>query len=334
MKILILFDLARPTTPDEDFNTPRALRSEDKRTEADLHDCLKRLGHEVGTLAAHDNVRDIFDKVEAFEPDVVFNVCESFHSDRSHEPNIPALLDLMKVRYTGAGPEALMLCKDKALAKKLLTYHNVRVADFVVSHKEHPLRSLKKLGFPVFVKPINEESSDGISLASFAKNEGEALERAHYIHEKLCTDALIEEYIDGRELTLGVLGNARLTVFPPQEIFFGATPDDGAPKFATAKAKWDEAYRRKWGIRNGPAAELPEGLAPKLEKLARRAYRVLNIRGLGRIDLRLTAEGEAVVIEANPNPSLGKDDDFAASAARVGISYDALIQKILENAVR
>ena len=334
MKILILFDLARPTTPDEDFNTPRALRAEDMRTEADVHDCLRRLGHEVDTLAAHDNVRDIFDKVEAFRPDVVFNVCESFRSDRSHEPNIPALLDLMKVRYTGAGPDALMLCKDKALAKKLLTYHNVRVADFVVSHKDHPLRNLRKLGFPAFVKPIGEESSDGISLASFARNAEEALDRARYIHEKLGTDALIEEYIDGRELTLAVLGNARLLVFPPQEIFFGEVPDDGAPRFATAKAKWDDGYRKKWGIRNGPAGTLPEGLGAKLEKLARRAYRVLNIRGLGRIDLRLTPEGEAVVIEANPNPSLGREDDFVRSAEQAGIPYDALIQKILENAVR
>jgi D-alanine-D-alanine ligase len=334
VKILILFDLARPTTPDESFSTPRALRDEDKRTEADVLDCLKRLGHEVDTLAAHDNVRDVFEKVDTFKPDVVFNVCESFHADRVHEPSIPALLALMKVRYTGAGPEALMLCKDKALAKKLLSFHKVRVADFVVSRKDHPLRRLRKFSFPAFVKPTNEESSDGISKASFAKNEEEALERARFVHEKLGTDALIEEYIDGRELTIGVLGNTRLTVFPPRELFFGEAPEDGAPKFATAKAKWDDAYRKKWGIHNGPAAPLPEGLEPKLRKIARRAYRVLNIRGLGRIDLRLTSSGEAVVIEANPNPSLGKTDDFVLGAAGVGIEYDALIQKILENAVR
>src|SRR4029077_2191173 len=120
-----------------------------------------------------------------------------------------------------------------------------------------------------------------------------------------------EEYIDGRELTVGVLGNTRLTVFPPQEIFFGDVPEDGAPRFATAKAKWDEGYRKKWGIRNGPAAPLPPGVDKKLEKIARRVYRILQIRGLGRLDVRLTAAGEVVVIEANPNPSLARDDDFA-----------------------
>ena len=337
MRILILFDLYRPLAEGEEFVTGAALRAAEKNTEADLLECLKRLDHDVTTLAVHDSVRTIFDKVDTFKPDVVFNVCESFNSDRSHEANIPALLDLMKVRYTGAGPDALMLCKDKALAKKLLTYHGVRVANFVVSQKEHPLRNLKRFKYPAFVKPLNEESSDGISKASFAKSESEALERAKFIHDKLATDALIEEYIDGRELTVGVLGNTRLTVFPPQEIFFGEAPEGTpgeAPRFATAKAKWDEGYRKKWGIRNGPAGPLPAGIEAKLEQVARRVYRVLQIRGLGRLDVRVTAGGEVVVIEANPNPSLAKDDDFVQSAARAGIEYDALIQKVLENAVR
>jgi D-alanine-D-alanine ligase len=210
----------------------------------------------------------------------------------------------------------------------------VRVANFVVSQREHPLRNLKHFQYPAFVKPRNEESSDGISKASFAKSESEALDRARFIHEKLGADALIEEYIDGRELTVGVLGNTRLTVLPPQEIFFGEMDEDGAPKFATARAKWDEAYRKRWGIRNGPAAKLPDGVDKRLEKIARRVYRILHIRGLGRLDVRLTGAGEVVVIEANPNPSLARDDDFAMSAARAGIEYDALVQKILENAVR
>src|SRR6185295_10278566 len=106
--------------------------------------CLQRLGHDVETLAVYDNVTHIVEKLKAFLPDVVFNLSESFHHDRSHEPNIPALLELMKVRYTGAGPDALMLCKDKALAKKVLTYHHVRVPHFVVSHRARPLRHLRR----------------------------------------------------------------------------------------------------------------------------------------------------------------------------------------------
>jgi D-alanine-D-alanine ligase len=148
---------------------------------------------------------------------------------------------------------------------------------------------------------------------------------------------LVEEYIDGRELTVGVLGNARLTILPAQEIFFGdgtAEDDPSAPRFATAKAKWDDAYRKKWGIRNGPAAALPPGVEEHLAKVARRVFRILHIRGLGRIDVRLTPAGEVFVIEANPNPSLGKDDDFAQAAARGGIPYDDLVKRVLDNAVR
>lgn len=332
MKILILFDIARHADPEETF-AERALKEEDKPTELDVLKCLKRLGHEVETLAVFDNVAAIVEKLTAYAPDVVFNLTESFYHDRSHEPNIPALLELMKVRYTGSGPEALLLCKDKALAKKVLTYHRVRLPRFVVSHKARPLRRLRRFTFPAFVKPVSEESSDGISQASLVKGEEEAIERARFIHQKFNCDALIEEYVDGRELYLSVLGNNRLTVFPPREIFFGQVPED-APKFATFHAKWNDAYRKKWGIKNAAAAPLPDGVLENLTRLARRIYRLLKIRGFGRIDVRITASGEVFVIEANPNPSLAHDEDFAQAADAAGTGYDALIQQILDEASR
>src|SRR5882672_3557917 len=220
MKILALFDLAHAVDPTQDFS-PESLKEQDKPTEASVIQCLTRLGHDVETLAVFDNVTDIVEKLKAYAPGVVFNLSESFHHDRSHEPNIPALLDLMKVPYTGSGPDALLLCKDKALAKQLLSFHRIRVARFVVSRRERPLRRLKRFTYPAFVKPIGEESSDGIALASLAKTEDEVLERARFLHDRFETDALIEEYVDGRELYLGVLGNKRLTVLPPREIFFG-----------------------------------------------------------------------------------------------------------------
>ena len=331
MKILVLFDLARAPAPDENFSPKVLKEEEDKPTEADVLRCLKRLGHEVDTLAVFDNVGPIIDKVRDFAPDVVFNLSESFHHDRANEPNIPALLELLKVKYTGAGPDALMLCKDKALAKKVLTYHRIRVARFVVSSRKHPLKRLRRFVYPAFVKPVGEESSDGISKASFARDEAEAIERAKFIHEKFQSDALIEEYIEGRELYVAVLGTHRLHVFPPRELHFGNVPED-VPKFATFKAKWDDAYRKKWGIKNTDAKELPENVQQKLAATARKVYRVLNIRGLGRVDFRLTPAGEVVVLEANPNPSLAQEDDFAQSAAAAGMEYDALIQKILEAA--
>jgi D-alanine-D-alanine ligase len=330
MKILVLFDLARRADPVETFSV-RSLKEEDKPTEADVLGCLGRLGHEVETLAVFDNVAAIVEKLTACAPDVVFNLTESFYHDRSHEPNIPALLELMKVRYTGSGPEALLLCKDKALAKQVLAYHRVRLPRFVVSHRNRPLRRLRRFSYPAFVKPVSEESSDGISQASFARTEDEAIERARFIHQKFTCDALIEEYIEGRELYLSVLGNNRLTVFPPREIFFERVPED-APKFATFHAKWNDAYRKKWGIRNAAAGPLPEGVRENLTRLARRIYRLLKIRGFGRIDVRLTPNGEVFVIEANPNPSLAQEEDFAQAAAEAGMGYDVLIQQILDAA--
>src|SRR4029079_10240914 len=330
MKILALFDVAQAVDPGEEFS-PESLKEQDKPTEACVLECLTRLGHDVETLAVFDNVPAIVEKLTTYAPDLVFNLSESFHHDRSHEPNIPALLDLMKVRYTGSGPDALLLCKDKALAKKVLAYHRVHSPNFVVSHHAHPLRHLKRFNYPAFVKPVGEESSDGVSKSSFAKDEAEALERMRFIHQKFNCDVLIEEYIEGRELYLSVLGNHRLTVFPPREIFFEGVPE-GVPKFATFHAKWNEKYREKWGIKNGPAKELPEGVEKHLAELARKVYRLLRIRGFGRIDVRLTAAGDVFVIEANPNPSLAQDEDFAQAALAAGVSYDELITEILNAA--
>jgi len=331
VKVLVLFDLGRSAATGETFSPQELKEKEGKNTEADVINCLEKLGHEVQTLPVFDDVAEIVEKLKSFAPDVVFNLTESFHSNRAHEPNIPALLELMRVRYTGAKPDGIILCKDKALAKKVLHYHRLRVPHFVISPESRPLKRLRRFVFPAFVKPVAEESSDGIARASFAKSEDEALERARFIHEKFHCDALIEEYIEGRELYLSVPVYRKLIVFPPREIFFEQMPDD-EPKFATFKAKWDETYRKKWGIKNGPASELPAGLPEKLARMARKVYRVLKIRGLGRIDVRLTPAGEVVIIEANPNPSLASDEDFAQSAAAAGIDYDTLIQKLLDTA--
>src|SRR5713101_10152750 len=159
MKILVLFDLAHPADPNEEFS-PESLKEQDKPTEACVLACLRRLGHEIDTLPVFNNVTAIVEKLKACAPDVVFNLSESFYHDRSHEPNIPALLELMNVKYTGSGPDALLLCKDKALVKKVLAYHHVRLPNFVVSHRLSPLRRLGRFKYPAFVKPLGEERSE------------------------------------------------------------------------------------------------------------------------------------------------------------------------------
>ena len=332
MRILLLFDVARPVAPDVAY-TAEAFLQEDKTAEASVLSSLERLGHDVVTMAVFDNVGDVFDKIKSCAPDLVFNQCESFHDNRAQEPNIPALLDLMKIRYTGSGPDGLLLCKDKALAKELLSHHRVRVPRFVVSHLRSPLRRLQHFGYPAFVKPVGQEASDGIAKASFVRDEREAIERLRYLHQRFNSDAMIEEYIEGRELYVSVLGNRRRVVFPPREIFFENVPDD-EPKFATSHAKWNDAYRKRWGITNGPAADLPETVRKDLHKLARNVYAWLRIRGFGRIDIRLSHRDEMFVIEANPNPSLACDDDFPQSANAGGMTYDAMIQEIVNAALQ
>jgi D-alanine-D-alanine ligase len=175
MKVLVLFDLPRPVHPDEAFTSQDLREKEDRPTEADVITCLAALGHEVDTLPVHEDVSNMVEKIRNFAPDVVFNLCESFFNDRAKEPNIPALLEMMRVRYTGANPEALMLSKDKALAKTVLVYHHIRVPRFVLSRRTYPLRRLRRFKFPAFVKPLGEESSDGIAKASFARNEADAI---------------------------------------------------------------------------------------------------------------------------------------------------------------
>jgi D-alanine-D-alanine ligase len=331
MKVLLLFDVARPVAPDIAY-TAEMFLAEDKTAEANVLESLQRLGHEVETMAVFDSVGHVFDKARSFAPEVVFNQCESFHDNRALEPNIPALLEMMKIRYTGSGPDGLLLCKDKALAKELLSHHRVRVPRFIVSHLKSPLRRLQHFGYPAFVKPIGQESSDGIAKASFVRDEKEAIDRLRYLHQKFNSDAMIEEYIEGREIYVSVLGNRRRVVFPPREIFFGNVPDD-EPKFATSHAKWNDAYRKKWGIANGPAAELPPEIKKDLNKIARNVYAWLRIRGFGRIDIRVSPRNELFIIEANPNPSLAAEDDFAQSANAEGLTYDAMIQEILNAAL-
>jgi D-alanine-D-alanine ligase len=267
--------------------------------------------------------------IRAGSPDIVFNLVEAVDGDRAHEPAFAGLLEMLGVPYTGVASGGLALCKNKGVAKKILTYHRVRIPRFVVSHRARPLKRFDPFGYPAFVKPVSQESSAGISRKSLVTTEEGCLERVRFIHERQQEDAMIEEFVDGREFYVGVAGLNRLVVFPPRELFFDNVPA-GTPAFATYKAKWDDEYRKRWGIRNGPAGDLPEATARALVDVSRRTVSVLQLRGYARIDLRVTRDHEVVVIEANPNPSLAADEDFAQAAGAAGLEYDALIQRVLD----
>ena len=329
LKVLLLFDLSVKISQ-EDYE--EYWKTPDWKTEKDVRNALVKLGHEVIPFGLHNDIEPFLRLVKEHKPDLVFNLSEAFNGNRDFEPNLTALLQLIGVPFTGAGPLGLQLCKDKGLTKVVLGYHRIRTPRFLVLKKSRPIRSLKKFQFPAFIKPLQLESSEGISQFSYVENEKDALARMKFIHERLEVDAIIEEFIDGREIYVGLLGNEKLAVFPPRELFFKQVPDD-EPKFATYRSKWDNEYRKKWGIDSGWAAAIPEPTLRKLNEVCKKIYRLLHIQGYGRIDLRLKENGEIYFIEANPNPSIAKQEDYAMSAGKGGLEYEELIAKIVSLAV-
>jgi D-alanine-D-alanine ligase len=303
------------------------------KTEWDVVSALRRLGHQVFSLGVESELAPIRHAIDEHKPDVVFNLLEDFHDVPIYDQNVASYLELLRVPYTGCNPRGLMLARDKALAKSILTYHRVPVPEFAVFRMGRAVRRSKRLRFPLIVKSLVKEGSAGIALPSVVDSDEKLAERVRHVHRRLGTDAIAERYIDGRELYVAILGNHRLQVLPVWELFFRNFPED-APRIATARAKWDPAYQKKRGITTGPATDLPEALTQRIQTLCKRVYRALQLTGCARIDLRLDAEGRVYVLEANPNPQLQRDEDFADAAAHAGIAYEALIQRIVNLGLR
>jgi D-alanine-D-alanine ligase len=326
LKVLVLFDTAGAPPEDQDFSNE--MKTEDWKTERNVIHALKKLGHEVFQVGIYDDIAPLERAIKESKPDIVFNLAEQFRGDRALDRDIVAYLELIGIPYTGSGPAGMLLCRDKGICKNILSYHRIRNPRFAVFTQGRKVRRQKRLGFPLFVKPVREDASQGISQASFIEDDETLAQRVQFIHESVGDDAIAESYIDGRELYVSILGNERLKVFPIREITFHGVSDDD-PKIATYKAKWDPKYRRKWGITNRFAKNIPDDVRARIENICKRTYRLLHIRGWGRIDLRLTPDNEVVIIEANPNPFLAKEEDFAESAMRAGYSYEKLMDKIL-----
>jgi D-alanine-D-alanine ligase len=325
LKVLVLFDGTRPTKIDEDLS--KEMKHKDWKTEADVMAALGTLGHTAEHLAIFDDLDLVRQKLETFAPDVLFNLVEQFKNNPGFDQNIVSLLEMQGIPFTGCGATGLVLCKHKGISKKILSYHGIHVPHFVVIPRGQRIARLKTPKFPILVKPVKEEASYGISQASFVGSDEQLRERVAFIHEKYDSDVIAEEYIEGRELYVSIMGNVRLNVFPIRELIFREVPPN-EPKIATYKAKWDEDYRKRWGLQNQFANGLEPAHVADIQETCKRIYRLLTIDGYARIDLRLTADNKLYFIEANPNPHLASDEDFAQSADKAGLKFPQLIDRI------
>ncbi len=303
------------------------------RTEYDVISTLRGLGHDVQPLGVHDDLGDIRRASTEWKPHIAFNLLEGFDDVTIFDQNVVSHLELLKLSYTGCNPRGLLLARDKSLSKKLLAYHRIAVPEFEVFRIGRPIRRPKRLAFPLIVKSLTQEASIGISQASVVDTDEKLKERVEFIHASIGTAAIVERYIEGRELYVGILGNQALQALPVWELFFTNMPAD-AKRIATDRVKWSVKYQKKYGIESGPARDLPEAIADRIQHVCKRAYRALELSGYARIDLRLDEAGNVWLLEANPNPQIAKGEDFAASAEKVGIAYDSLLQRILNLGLR
>ena len=298
------------------------------RTEFDVINTLRQMGHDVRVLGVWDDLGKIRKEIDQWSPHIAFNLLEEFHGIAVYDQHVVSYLELLRQPYTGCNPRGLMLSHDKALCKQILSYHRILTPKFVVYPMHRKIKPTKRLQYPLLVKSVIEEASLGIAQASIVTSDEKLRDRVEFIQESIKSDALVEEYIEGRELYVGILGNQRLKVLPIWELEFTKSGDK-VPLIATAKVKWDYAYQEKLGVETHAAIDLSDHAQASIVKQCLRAYRALFLSGYARIDLRLAADGRAYLLEANPNPNLSRGEDFAESGKAAGLSFEALLHRIV-----
>jgi D-alanine-D-alanine ligase len=298
------------------------------RTEYDVISTLKKTGHEVRCLGVLDSLTELRAAIGDWKPDIVFNLLEEFDGIVTYDQHVVAFLELLRQPYTGCNPRGLLLSRDKSLCKQLLSFHRVPTPQFTVFRRGARFRVPRRLKFPLFVKSTVEDASLGIAQASVVEDAARLKERITFVHDQVGSDALVEEFIEGRELYVGVMGNERLMRLPVWEMVFGSMPNTLAA-IATRKVKWDKRYQQRYGITTRAAADLPPALQTSLDRLSRRIYRALGLSGYARMDFRVTNAGDIYVLEANANPNLEAAEDFAESARAQGMEYPELLERLM-----
>ena len=302
------------------------------KTEFDVVSHLRSAGHDVRPLGVQYELLPLRDAVEQVQPHVVFNLLEEFHGEVLFDQNVVSYLELLKVPYTGCNPRGMIISRGKALSKKLVAYHRIRVPNFAVFAMGRKARRPPRLRFPLIVKSLIEHASVGIAQASVVDSDEKLAERVRFIHDRVGTDAIAEQFIEGRELYVSVMGNARLTAFPAWELVAEKKPDD-APLIATAKVKHDLEYQARHGIEIR-AANLTSEQAAHLEHVSKRIYKILELSGYARIDFRLGGDGQFYFLEANPNPEIAEREEFASAAKAADVGYPELLQRIVNLGLR
>lgn len=338
MRIAVVFDSSFDWSPEQHAAEMAKEIANRRNAEPEMHyqvaHALRKNGHEILMFGIKDDPHAMSSKLGEWKPDLVFNATEAFLDNSNLDYLVPALLEAENYRYTGAPPLALLVTRNKAMSKKILAFHDIKVPSFKSFRIGEGPDENTNLRFPVIVKPLAADASEGISQASIVHDVTALAERVAWIHERFDQPAIAEEYIEGRELYATMIGNGdKVEVLPIVEMVFdqaGSRPED---RIATQKSKWDLAYRSRRGIRNVFARKLAKVAQERLMKTCHAAYRAFWLRDYARIDVRLTKDNEIWFIEANANPFLSYGHDSAESAHKAGMRYDAFIQRIVDEAM-
>lgn len=303
------------------------------KTEFDVLHTLRGMGHDTIPVGVGDDLGVIRRSLAEHKPHIVFNLLEEFRGVPVFDSHVVSYLVLIQQKFTGCNQRGLMLAHDKVLSKQILSYHRIPTPRFCVFPIGKAVRKPARLNYPLFIKSATEDASFGLSQKSIVRSEDELRDRVREIHEDAQTDALCEEFIEGRELYVGVLGNSQLKTFPIWELKFDNNAEK-IPLIATREAKWDPKFQKKYGVMTYEATDLSPAVVRKIEQICKRTYRGLFQSGYARIDLRLTDDERVYVLEANPNPNLSYGEDFAESGEAAGLDYEALLNRILSLGLR
>ncbi|MGD9729017.1 MAG: ATP-grasp domain-containing protein [Nitrospiraceae bacterium] len=328
LRVMMLthFDLVPPDDL-ADQDDPRMTKYQ---TEHDVRQALLALGHEARIVGVGDDLTPVRNAIDEWKPHIAFNLLEEFAGNVALDYYIVSYLEMLKVPYTGCNPRGLLLSRDKALSKKLLSHHRVPVPLFRTFRwgRTVSAREVRGLPYPMLVKALLQQGSAGISQASVVNDADELIHRVVQVQEMTGGDIIAEQFIEGRELYATVIGNNRLQVLPLRELIFG-DQEEGGPRIATYKVKWDEKYRERHGIDYQFVRTLPAGMTEAIPRLCKRIYRTLDLSGYARIDLRLNQDGKVYVLDVNANAALSSTEEMALSAEKAGMSYAQFIQRLL-----